>query len=302
MKRFVESACAVSIVMLAVACGSHAPPRAAPAAGEAADSLEVYIGKVRRLSAAAPPKRAPGPTVETENDEVRTALHALGAGETAARHRRVAEAYRLAGILDLAYDHFSAASRLDSRDPAAYDGLARIWRDWGLPHLGLGDAQRALYYAPASASAHNTFATLLYALDQKAAARREFEQALALEPAAAYVWTNLCYASFQAGAFSAAGDQCRRALTLDPGSAAAHNNLGLVYTATGHPQLAAAEFAAVGDAATSQFNAGIALSAGQRYADAALAFDSAERLRPGWALAGERARQARRLSRAGGAR
>ena len=90
--------------------------------------------------------------------------------------------------------------------------------------------------------------------------------------------------------------QCRQALSLEPASAAAHNNLGLVYTATGQTRLAALEFAAVDDPAARLYNVGIALSAGRRYADAAQAFDQAERLRPGWILAGERARQARRLS------
>jgi tetratricopeptide (TPR) repeat protein len=262
----------------------------------ARDSLEVYIGKVRRLSIAAVPKKDVVVTVESRNAELRVALGALGGGATAERHRRVADAYRSAGILDLAYDHFVAARDLDSRDAAAYDGLARIWRDWGVPHLGLGDARRALYYAPQSAAAHNTFGTLLDALGQREEARRAFERALALDPGAAYVWTNLCYLSFQAGDFDAASVRCRRALTLDPGFAPAHNNLALVYAATGRAQLADAEFAAVGDEASRQYNAGIVFSAGRRYADAARAFDIAGRLRPGWTIATERARQARRLA------
>ena len=262
----------------------------------ARDSLEVYIGKVRRLSVAAVPKRDVVVTAESQNAELRVALGALGGGATAERHLRVADAYRSAGILDLAYDHFVAARDLDSRDAAAYDGLARIWRDWGVPHLGLGDARRALYYAPQSAAAYNTFGTLLDALGQRAEARRAFERALVLDPGATYAWTNLCYQLFQAGDFDAAASSCRHALTLDPAFAPAHNNLALVYAATGRVQLADAEFATVGDEASRQYNAGIVFSASRRYAEAARAFDAAGRLRPGWTLAADRARQARRLA------
>ena len=42
----------------------------------------------------------------------------------------------------------------------------RVWRDWGLPALALGDAHRAIYYAPQSASARNTYGTVMQALGQ----------------------------------------------------------------------------------------------------------------------------------------
>ena len=304
MKRLVCATLVGSgVILLTVACGSHAPPRSAPDANAVAhDSLEVFIGKVRRLSIAAVPKRDAVVTVETQNVELRSALEALRSGGTAERHRRVAEAYRTAGILDLAYDNFVSARDLDGRDAAAYDGLARIWRDWGLPHLGIGDARRALYYAPESAAAYNTYGTLLDALDQRAEARRAFERALELDPRAAYAWTNLCYQSFQAGNFDGAAAQCRRALALEPGFAPAHNNLALVHAATGNLWLAEAQFAAGGSEAASQYNVGIVFSANRRYSDAARAFEGAERLRPGWAIAAERAQQARRLAEPTGIR
>jgi tetratricopeptide (TPR) repeat protein len=285
-------------VALSAACASRASPRGRlDVHAVARDSLEVYIGKIRKLSAAAAPKRVPVPTVEKENSELQSALQALDFGATPSRHRRVADAYRQVGILDLAYDHYLGARHLDSRDAAAYDGLARIWRDWGLPDLGLGDATRALYYAPTSAAAHNTFGTLLYALGKTGDARRAFERALALDPDAAYVWTNLCYLSFQAGDFSAAVGRCRRALVLEAGLAPAHHNLGLVYAAAGDMTLAEAEFrAASGDAASREYNIGIAWSAARKYPEAALAFEAAETLRPGFTRATERARQARRLA------
>ena len=121
-------------------------------------------------------------------------------------------------------------------------------------------------------------------------------------PGAAYVWTNLCYQSFQAGDFAGAAASCRRALTLEPEFAPAHNNLALVYAALGDVTLAAAEFSTVGDEASRQYNVGIVFSASRNYADAARAFEAAERLRPGWTTATDRARQSRRLSQAPGTR
>jgi tetratricopeptide (TPR) repeat protein len=279
--------------MVLSAC-AHVSPRVAAGAPE--NSLETYISTVRRMSIAARPKGPAVPSLEAQNQELRDALSALAERRTVERHLRVADAYRAAGILDLAYDHYAAARDMNGREPAAYDGLARIWRDWGAPELGLADASRALYYAPRSPAAYNTFGTLLDALAQPEEAHRAFERAVALDPGAAYAWTNLCYQAFKAGDLAGARARCERAVQLDPQSAPAHNNLALVHAAQGDVIGAEAELAAVGDRAAQRFNVGILMSASGRYADAVRAFAEAERLRPGWALAADRARQARRLA------
>jgi tetratricopeptide (TPR) repeat protein len=235
--------------------------------------------------------------METEIPEFGAALEALKAKATPATHRRVAEAYRRAGVLDAAFDHYAAARDLDRSDAAAYDGLARIWRDWGVPHLGLGDAKRAIYYAPASAIAYNTLGTVLHATGQRVEARRAFERALALDPSAPYVWSNLCYQWFEAGDLSQAVASCRRALLLEPGLVAAHHNLALVYAAARDLDAARRELsAASADPAVRSFNTGVVLSASRRYLEAARSFDAAHQLRPGWTHAADRARQARRLA------
>src|SRR4029450_5681722 len=104
----------------------------------------------------------------------------------------VAKEYRRLGIMDAAFDHLTAATRLDPRDAAAYDARARIWRDWGFPELGMGDSARAVFFAPRSAAAHNTRGTLLAAAGLEVEARREFEKALALDPNAGFARANLC--------------------------------------------------------------------------------------------------------------
>jgi tetratricopeptide (TPR) repeat protein len=286
------------MILLAAGCASLAPPGSrAHAQALPGDSLEDYIRKVRRLSIALAPKRPQVRSMEAEDPGLRAALEAVATDATPAAHRRAAELYRRAGVLDKAYDHYMAARALDRHDAAAYEGLARIWRDWGLPHLGLGDAKRAAYYAPRWATAQNTLGTLLYALGQRTEARYAFQRALALDSGAAYAWTNLCYQSFQGANLTEAAASCRRALAIEPGLAAAHHNLALVYAAAGDLAAARRELlAGNADEAVRHFNTGVLLSASRRYLEAASSFETAHRLRPEWRHAADRARQARRLA------
>ena len=149
---------------------------------------------LRRAEAAARAARTPPPaprTVESVDPELRTALAALGADGTPAAHVRAALAYRRAGVLDRALDLFDQALQRDSRLAAAYDGRARIWRDWHLASVGMADAVRAVYFAPSSAAARNTLGTLLVAVGDCEGARRAFEHVLTLSPDAVYAKANL---------------------------------------------------------------------------------------------------------------
>lgn len=136
--------------------------------------------------------KAMGTTVESQDPALSAALLRLALIPTAEHHKAVAEEYRRLRILDAAFDHLSAATRLDPRDAAAYDARARIWRDWGFPELGMGDTARAVFHAPRSAAAHNTRGTLLAAAGLTEEARREFEAAVALDPDASFARVNLC--------------------------------------------------------------------------------------------------------------
>lgn len=161
------------------------------------------------------------PTLESTDRALSAALLLVAVAPTAEAHRTVGDRYRALGILDMAYDHYFRASQIDRTDAAAYEGLARVWRDWGFPELGAADASRAVFYAPDSASAHNTWGTILTATGHRADARHEYERAVALDPDAAYAWSNLCYLSFLGGEDSRAAIECRTALSVDPELAAA---------------------------------------------------------------------------------
>jgi tetratricopeptide (TPR) repeat protein len=137
-------------------------------------------------------QNALGATVEAQDPALAAALLRLAVIPTSAHHRAVAAEYRRLHILDAAFDHLSAATRLNPRDAAAYDARARIWRDWGFPELGMADSARAVFYAPRSAAAHNTRGTLLAAAGFTEDALREFEAALALDPGASFARVNKC--------------------------------------------------------------------------------------------------------------
>jgi Tfp pilus assembly protein PilF len=279
-------------------------PRERPAVDQPAplppaqDSLDTHIEKVRAVSVQAQPRSSPNgaASVETWDRELAAALLAATVFPCPDNERAVASEYRRLGILDRALQHLTLAIRMDPTDSEAYDGLARIWRDWGVPHIALADAHRAVYYAPQSAAAQNTLGTVFLALGDSKTATEHFERAYTLDARASYALNNLCYAHLLDGDLTGARDACRRAVELTPNLTAARNNLGLAYAASGDLESARREFDAAGDRAAAQYNLGIVSLASRRFARAAAAFEAAARLRPSFARARERAVQARQLA------
>ena len=254
-------------------------------------TLSEFMQKVRHLSANARPLSAKdaADTLETRDPVLAAELLHVLAAPTAEGYRTVGERYRERGVLDAAYRHFNLAIALNSRDAAAYEGLARVWRDWGLPQLAVGDAHRATYYAPHSASAQNTFGTIMQALGRDADAKSAYELATWLDPRAAYAMNNLCYLAFLNGRVDDAIDRCNAALRLDPSLAAARNNLALAFAASGRMDLARTKFLDAPDRASGLYNSGIAFLASGDDASALAAFDGASKARPTFKLSRRRA-------------
>jgi tetratricopeptide (TPR) repeat protein len=238
-----------------------------------------------------------GTVIETADEALAQALAALEQAPSAIEpHRLVGAEYRRLGIYDQALAQLDKALAIDRHAAAVYEERARVWRDMGWPGAGLGDATRAVYFAPASPSAHNTLGTVRYALGDDDGAREAFERVLALDPTAAYAHSNLCYLAHLAGDGDSARTHCDSAIALQPDLAVAKNNLGLVYAAAGWmPEAQSAFTAAVGDAG-GLYNLGITHLARREYDKAAEAFDAALRLQPALADASQRAAEARRLA------
>ena len=291
----------LAAMTLAAGCAArgvvrHIEPSAPTAGGQESpgDSLETFMGKVRARSERVRPPGVAARMIEATDPLLARSLLALSARPSAARHRAVAEQYLRLGILDVAHEHLSAAAAIDPRDAAAWDGMARIWRNWGFPHLALPDAYRALHFAPDSPVVHNTLGTVLQALGRHADARAHYERALALDATAAYALTNLCYGWIQDGQAAKAIEACRQALRLQPHLEEARNNLALAYEASGDLAAALETFASSGEAGRAQYNAGIVHLARRRYHEALKAFELAQTLRPRFRAAEVMARQASR--------
>jgi tetratricopeptide (TPR) repeat protein len=186
----------------AAMAGNVAPPT---------DTPEVRFGVPRAKTLASGAEYA-----ERWLPDLGAALARQSASPTVEHEVGLAHAYRDAGILDQAYDHYEAAAHLDPHESAAWDGLARIWRDWGYPQLGLGDAYRAVWADQRSAVARNTLGTILQLLGRHQDASEQFARAVTLDPRAAYAHYNLAVACATLGRFADAADAFERAAVLDP--------------------------------------------------------------------------------------
>jgi protein O-GlcNAc transferase len=258
-----------------------------------ADELGDYARRVRTLQANARTTLTLGATLESQDTRIASAILRLGMDPSARSHHLLADAYRQAGVTDYAYKHWRLALRLDECDSRAWEGLARLWRDWGSPELALSDAHRAVYCKPYSASAYNTLGTILEALGQRQQARQSFEFALRLDAQAGFALNNLCYLALQDGDGPGAQAPCTRALALDATMAAAQTNLALAYALQGEIPKAEARLLDHVDPATGLYNVGVLRMSMQQYPEAATAFDQAASTRPSLAEAARRAVQAR---------
>ena len=251
---------------------------------------------------AAPEKPAakpdsPAPVqVETWDKRLSAALTALESGESVQRLRQVAAEYARLGVYDQAETYLSRAIKLDPRDAPSWEARAQAWRDLALPERALPDAQRAIFFAPKSASARNTLGTILFALNMPADAVQAFGEAVALDPAASWARSNLCYVSLLAGDAAVALQHCAAAIAADPRMTVARNNLALVHAAEGRMDDARREFMSAGSPAEGHYNFGIVLMARREYAQAVVEFEAAGRADTTLDVAFARAREARLLA------
>jgi Flp pilus assembly protein TadD len=232
-------------------------------------------------------------SLESHDERLAGALLELRIRRTPEHLARVGDQYARVGVLDTAMDYYTASLDRDSRYVPALDGAARIWRAWGEFGPALGSAYRATHFAPASPEAWNTLGTVFQAIGQTASAEAAYRKAAALDPAAAYASSNLCYLAFLQAQADEALAHCTVAVSSDSRLVAARNNLALVHAASGDNGAAFDAFAAAGNEAAAHFNIGIVLLAGRQYEAAVLAFEAAYRAEPDFEQAHVRARQAR---------
>jgi tetratricopeptide (TPR) repeat protein len=131
------------------------------------------------------------PSIEGTDVALRNALAALGQRESAGAHVAVAQQYWRLHVYDAVYDHYSDAIRLEPRNVTAWDGRARVWREWQMTELALFDVHRARYFGPRRPDVLNTLGTILEQAGQCAAAHDAYASALKLDPSAPWAKDNL---------------------------------------------------------------------------------------------------------------
>ena len=275
--------------------GESAGPNGPDAAAQAAALTASSSADAEAKKAATPLFLTPD-RIELSDLTLARAIKALDDAPTSEAYRRVAVEYRRLHVYDRAHEYFTGAIKRDPRNAAAFDGLARTWRDWGLPRQGLAHAYMAVHLAPGWAAAQNTLGTMHYVLGNGVEARRRFERAIALDASAAYALNNLCYLSFTEGDDTRAVAECTEALTRQPTLVAARNNLALVHAAAGRIALSEREFLTAGTRGIGFYNLGIVHMARREYSRAAAAFETAFKERPSLWEANVRAREARTLA------
>jgi tetratricopeptide (TPR) repeat protein len=268
-------------------------------AGAPADSLSAYMAKFREAQANARPETPPAVrTIEASDPALAAALLAATAAPSPDSYREAAQEYRRLRVYDKSLEYLNRSLKLDPKDATTHDAIARVWRDAGFPHLGVGDSYRAIYYAPKSAAARNTLGTLFQAMGRRAEARTQYEMALRLDPAAGYAHNNLCYGWILDGDATRAVQACGRALSLDPESPIAHNNAGLAYALAGDAVAARDSFAHAGRAAAA-YNSGVVNLATRNWDQASKDFLDALAADPSLRSAAVRARQAMTMKNGG---
>lgn len=288
-----RGALAAAIVILSGCAARHAGgvgPDATSASARAADTSPGHV------PARFVPARTDAKALEEIDADLAGALRTVAAAPSALHHRAVAAAYVRLKVPDTALDHFDSALGLDSTDAVSYEGRARIWRDWGMAELALGDAHRAVFYRPRSGSAHNTLGTILQMTGRLADARMAYERALAIDPSAAYALSNLCYVAFMEGFASRAEALCHQALMLEPDLTEARRNLALVAARSAEIDAVRSVLGSAQGDANTEYWLGVVLFSNRRFIESAEAFERAAAIDPSMRRALDTARYARKMA------
>jgi len=177
----------------------------------------------------------------------------------------------------------SEALRIEPDNAAARRSLAVIYKGMGRTDAAVEELRRAIMLEPRNDEAHSLLGELLFDQGHRDEGASEVKQAILLRP---NYWDHhylLGIQYFDAGRYPDAAAAFRRVAELQPDSARGFYMLGTVALARGDTPQAIAELRkAVGLGADSgaHTNLGHALYTEKRYAEAAVAYEEAERLAP----------------------
>lgn len=119
-------------------------------------------------------------------------------------------------------------------------GHIKLWLDWDWP-AARREFEQGIALNPASALAHNQYAMYLATLGRLSDAIAEVRQALQLDPLSPIVNSDLGWYQLFSGQHAEAIAQFRKTLDLDANSVSAHRGLGIAYSEAGQHDEAIAE-------------------------------------------------------------
>ena len=141
-----------------------------------------------------------------------------------------------------------------------------------------------------------------HGLGDHAAARGAYTRSLSLNSQAGYVLNNLCFLAYSDGDYDEAAEHCEAAVRVDPSLRQAFNNLALVYFSTGRDGLGWKALQDAGPIWSAIYNLGVLHMARGDHQAAAATFTAVSRVKPNWAAARRRAKQAKEQSTTGNIR
>jgi tetratricopeptide (TPR) repeat protein len=210
-------------------------------------------------------------------------------------HYELASVYHRLRIFDRAYLEYEKAIEAAAENPTYYEGVGRLWRDWGTPESGISYLQKALELRPSYPEAWNTLGTIYDEIRDFSQAQHCYLKALALNSELDFVHSNLCFSYLQTGEIQEAVYQGERAIQLNPNLTQARNNLGVAYGMADDFVGAIEQFKLTGDEAEAHNNLGVLLLKKQRNIEAMEEFKLAVRLKPFYRVAGQNYHIARSL-------
>jgi tetratricopeptide (TPR) repeat protein len=210
-------------------------------------------------------------------------------------HYELASVYHRLQIFDKALLEYEKAIEAASENPEYYEGVGRLWRDWGTPTSGINYLQKALDLRSSYPEAWNTLGTIYDQLRNFSQAQRCYLNALVLNSELDFVYSNLSFSYLQTGEVQEAIYYGERAVQLNPNLIQARNNLGAAYGMADDFVRAIEQFKLIGDEAEAHNNLGVLLLKKQRNVEAMEEFKLAVRQKPFYRVAAQNYRTARSL-------
>lgn len=132
-------------------------------------------------------------------------------------------------MLDKAQLAFQQIIEQEPHNPAAWNNLARLFRDQGRPADALHAFNKSIKLAPRDSNAWNNLGNFHRAQGNRSDALHAFKQAARFEPHNPIPWINLAHTHLDTGQPDAAIRAYKKAIRLDPEQSVLLNDLGNIY-------------------------------------------------------------------------